>query len=60
MAHIYAHFDTARKSLFHQKLDKSLTQESIIILEPFSKNHLKLNNLSPAVGGPIDFDMLYA
>jgi 2-polyprenyl-3-methyl-5-hydroxy-6-metoxy-1,4-benzoquinol methylase len=60
MALIYAHFDATRKSLFHQKLDKSLKQGGIIILEAFSKNHLKLNSLNPAVGGPRDFDMLYS
>lgn len=58
IALIYAHFAADRKSLFHRKLDQALKPGGILIIEAFSKKHLVLNSLDPAVGGPKDIDML--
>lgn len=58
VALIYAHFAAGKRSLFHKKLDNALKPGSILIIEAFSKKHLLLNSLDPAVGGPKDIDML--
>lgn len=55
---IYAHFAAGKKSLFHRKLDSALRPGGILIIEAFSKKHLSLNSVDPAVGGPKDIDML--
>lgn len=55
---VYAHFAAAKKSIFHQQLSSYLKPGGIIILEAFSKKHVELKKLNPAVGGPTDMDML--
>lgn len=55
---IYAHFDAARKSLLHRKLNSWLKPGGLVILEAFSKAHIHLNSLDSKIGGPKDVDML--
>ncbi len=58
VALIYAHFAAGKRSVFHSKLDNALKPGGILIIEAFSKKHLLLNSLDPAVGGTKDIDML--
>lgn len=55
---VYAHFAAGKKSLFHKQLSSYLKPGGVIILEAFSKKHIDLKQLNPAVGGPNDIDML--
>jgi hypothetical protein len=56
---IYVHFpDTVRKSN-HKHLIKLLNPKGSIILEAFSKNHLKCQKINPGVGGPKMPNQLY-
>jgi len=48
---IYAHFPPQVRSTFHKLLDSYLKEDGYIILEAFSKNHLKYNTQNPSVGG---------
>jgi len=60
IAMIYAHFPAEKKSEFHGLADQYLKVGGTIILEAFSKNHLKFNSVNPIVGGPRDIEMLYS
>lgn len=60
VALIYAHFPADKKKAFHQLADRYLKPGGTIILEAFSKTHLKYNAENPKVGGPRDIEMLYA
>lgn len=57
---IYAHFSTEKKSAYHRRLSKYLKPGGVIILEAFSKSHLKFRELNPRVGGPQDPGMLFS
>ena len=60
IALIYAHFPAEKKKHFHSLADRYLKPGGIIILEAFSKNHIRFNAKNPKVGGPKDLGMLYA
>lgn len=60
IALIYAHFPAEKKALSHGLIDQYLKAGGTVILEAFSKNHLKFNSLNSKVGGPRDIDMLYS
>jgi cyclopropane fatty-acyl-phospholipid synthase-like methyltransferase len=51
---IYAHFAPEKKATYHQKVDELLKPGGLVLLEGFSKNHLKFNRNNPEVGGPKD------
>ncbi len=57
---IYAHVAAAKKQLFHQKMNALLKPGGVVILEAFSKDHLRYNEKNPKVGGPRDLEMLYS
>lgn len=57
---IYAHFPSHLKSGYHKILDTYLKKGGLIILEGFSKSHLKLNLENSKVGGPKNVEMLYS
>ncbi|MEO1256867.1 MAG: class I SAM-dependent methyltransferase [Bacteroidota bacterium] len=57
---IYAHFPATIKSDLHKKIIGYLKPGGIVIFEAFSKNHLPLSKADPAVGGPMDIDMLFS
>lgn len=60
IALIYAHFSADSKSVFHKKLQGYLKPGGLIIMEGFSKEHLKFNTADPKVGGPKELDMLFS
>ncbi|WP_316820242.1 class I SAM-dependent methyltransferase [Pedobacter gandavensis] len=60
IALIYAHFSADSKSVFHQKLQGYLKPGGLILMEAFSKAHLKFNAVDPKVGGPKEEDMLFS
>ena len=57
---IFAHFPTQLKSEYHKILDTYLRKDGIVILEAFSKSHLKYNAENPNAGGPKNKDMLFS
>jgi len=57
---IFAHIPVADKSTFHQKIRSWLKLGGVIILEAYSKNHLKYNLVNPRAGGPKDINLLYS
>lgn len=60
IALLYTHFQPQVKQAWHQKLMKLLKPGGIIILEGFSKDHLKHRSENPKAGGPPNTDMLYS
>lgn len=56
---IYSHFPSKIRTPFHKKLVDSLKIGGHIILEGFSKNHLKFSEETPQAGGPRNVDMLF-
>jgi len=60
IAFIYAHFSSDIKSLYHQKIEKYLRENGIIIFEAFSKKHLEYNSKNEKAGGPKDINMLFS
>jgi SAM-dependent methyltransferase len=56
---IFAHFPPEYRIQWHQKLIDALKPGGILILEAFSKDHLRFNSKNPAAGGPKNIDMLY-
>lgn len=59
VALIYAHFHKTVRRAHHQKLIKSLQPGGYLILEAFSKDHIKFQKENPTAGGPGNIDMLY-
>lgn len=57
---IFAHFPAALRQSFHRKLLSFLKPSGILILEGFSKEHLKFNSINPLAGGPKDPSMLFS
>lgn len=57
---IYAHFSAEKKSTVHKQLSNYLKPGGVVILEAFGKNHLRLREQNPRVGGPTDIHMLYS
>lgn len=60
MALIFAHFPAEIKSSMHRALDQYVRTGGIVIVEAFSKNHLRYNAKNEKVGGPRDIDMLFS
>ncbi|WP_413512326.1 class I SAM-dependent methyltransferase [Myroides odoratus] len=60
IALIYAHFPAAIKSSYHKKLLSLLKPGGLVVFEAFSKNHIKLKEENPKVGGPSDIDDLFS
>src|SRR5690625_2094528 len=59
MSFIYAHFPENQRRAIHQKLAKSLKKGGVLILEGFSKSHVKNQQKNPQVGGPPIKAMLF-
>ena len=55
---IYAHLPEKERGILFQKCLKQLNSEGKIILEAFSKGHLKYREINPSVGGPGVSDLL--
>ena len=60
VALIYAHFPPAIREKYHAKINSLLCPGATVILEGFSKNHLKYRTENPKIGGPGDFDSLFS
>jgi len=60
MALIFAHFPPSILDDYHQQLIKFVKKDGLVILEGFSKNHLKYNTQNPKVGGPRKIEMLFS
>ncbi len=58
MALIYVHFPLDQKFKYYQRLAKLLKPGGHLILEVFSKNHIRFQKENPTAGGPKDIDML--
>ena len=59
IAFSYTHFPEDKRKLYHKKLSAYLKKGGVLILECFSKNHLKFQKNNPNAGGPKDVDMLF-
>ncbi len=59
VAVIFAHFAMEEKKEFLQKMTSLLKPGGAFIMEVFSKNQLKYQQLNPSSGGPRDWEMLY-
>ncbi len=57
---IFAHFPASLREGFHRKLYSFLKPGGILILEGFSKDHLKFSSVNPLAGGPKDPSMLFS
>lgn len=57
---IFAHFPGPLRKGFHRKLASFLKPGGILILEGFSKNHIKFNSVNEKAGGPKDPTMLFS
>lgn len=59
LALIYAHFPEAVRREYHQKLISFLKPGGLLILEGFSKLHVKNQQENSQAGGPKDLSMLF-
>ncbi|WP_296705306.1 bifunctional 2-polyprenyl-6-hydroxyphenol methylase/3-demethylubiquinol 3-O-methyltransferase UbiG, partial [Algoriphagus sp.] len=59
IAFSYTHFPEVKRRIFHQKLSAFLKNGGILIIECFSKKHLKYQKDNPKAGGPKDLSMLF-
>ncbi len=57
---IYAHFFADKKTSNHQKLNKYLKPGGVLILEGFSKSHIKVNKKNDKPMGPQNIDILFS
>ena len=57
---IFAHFPGAGRINQFQRMEQWLKPGGKVIIEVFSKNHLKYVNLNPKVGGPKEESMLFS
>jgi 2-polyprenyl-3-methyl-5-hydroxy-6-metoxy-1,4-benzoquinol methylase len=60
IALIFAHFPTPILSKYHKKISELVTPNGLLFLEGFSKNHLKLREENPNIGGPNKIEMLFS
>ena len=56
---IFAHFSPEILPVYHKKVIDLLKPGGIVIIEGFSKNHLKYQENNPFAGGPKDLEMLF-
>ena len=57
---IFAHFSPDISSTYYKKIVELLKPNGLIILEGFSKNHIKFQEINPQAGGPKNIDMLFS
>lgn len=60
IALIYAHFPKEFRREWHQKVQRWLKPGGTLILEAFSKDHLKFNSVNEKAGGPKDIELLFS
>jgi cyclopropane fatty-acyl-phospholipid synthase-like methyltransferase len=59
IALIFAHFPSDKKHDFHKKIVSWLKPGGTLIFEAFHKDHIRLSEENPKVGGPKNPDMLF-
>lgn len=59
IALIFAHFQADKRKNHHQKLSGFLKKGGFLIIEGFSKQHVKNQKVNSKAGGPRDEKMLY-
>lgn len=57
---VFVHFPANKRRLFHRRLLQSLKPGGMVILEGFSKEHIRWNSQNERVGGPKDPTMLFS
>lgn len=57
---VFVHFPADKRRLFHRRLFQSLKPGGTLILEGFSKEHIRWNSQNERVGGPKDPTMLFS
>lgn len=57
---IFAHFSIDIVSDYHKKVAELLKPNGLIIIEAFSKNHVKFQKKNPNAGGPKNIEMLFS
>ena len=57
---IFAHFPPALKTVIHHSVAQAVKRGGHILLEGFSKQHIRYNTENPQAGGPKDEEMLFA
>ncbi|GAB2490330.1 class I SAM-dependent methyltransferase [Algoriphagus taiwanensis] len=57
---IFAHFPAGKRREFHRKLVTFVKAGGLLILEGFSKDHLRFNSINAKAGGPKDESMLFS
>ena len=60
VALIFAHFKPDISATYYKKIAELLKPNGLIILEGFSKNHIKFQQVNPQAGGPKNIDMLFS
>ncbi|MCB9195426.1 MAG: class I SAM-dependent methyltransferase [Flavobacteriales bacterium] len=60
IALIYVHMPPSIRMQVHQGLCKLLKSGGKLILEGFSKDHLKYNSVNPKAGGPQNLELLFS
>ncbi|SDR75860.1 Methyltransferase domain-containing protein [Polaribacter sp. KT25b] len=60
VALIFAHFPVSILSKYHKKIGDLIKPNGLVILEGFSKNHLKLSEKNPSLGGPKNIEVLFS
>ena len=56
---IYTHFPSDMRKAIHDKMTELLKPGGLVVMEVFSKNHTRHQQVNPSAGGPRDIDMLY-
>ncbi len=56
---VFAHFPPQFRQLIHRKLQTYLKSGGILLMESFSKNHLKVSKKNKRSSGPQNMDLLY-
>ena len=57
---IYAHFPPKQKTSYHRILDRYLKKGGFVILEAFSKSHIKISESNEKPMGPQKIEMLFS
>lgn len=57
---IFAHFPSEKRKAYLRKLIQYLKPGGVLILEGFSKEHIKFNSVDEKAGGPKDEAMLFS
>jgi SAM-dependent methyltransferase len=57
---IYAHFPPSLLSKYYRKIAELIKPGGMIMLEGFSKNHIKYQEKYPNIGGPKTLDFLFS